>query len=650
MEKTMKWWSDCTANWREKWSKVRTERNKAREEAKQLRSNLESAIKESNSYKREKCELEMQITQLKKEMEKVHMLMMKHAGQFNKASLDAADEPERDGRDNNCSPDISSDGLKNVNSEDGLVTKVCQGGGGGQPADDSGQDDLDVEEYILQGGAMPKHSVELREKPDPLIAAEERRLIQQLSKDEYDEDYLLQKVSMLQVRLDDAQKTIQIERDEKNVIHKNFEKFRQDMQELREKCEELRAAKQDAVRELLTLQEQHRVEMRITNNSLQEEVAARETLERRLCELRTELERMQAENAAEWGKRERLETEKLNLERENKKLRAECADLQERIERKGRPPVSNTDTEFRALQQELLDKNKEITDIRHSHSKMKKMLSEANTELGHAVRRAEQYETEVKRLRSRVEELKRELAGAEDELDSACNHVRRLQRTNEELSGQTEGLQVQIQHLQTSQSKSKSGAGPALDSQPMFLSGSYYDAKPSFIDNEDPYDTKDKSLNNMFDFERAKQKFDNISRSTGGGGSHLNSKRSSSGQSQSKHASSSSASNSGIPKRQSSLTAGVSGVGTNNSGYYDCNNFSGDRPRDDSIPMLSSKALGMGGGGGANGGINDAIQFFDHDNQRGGGVGKLNITKVNNINLDGLKVSEDDECCQICRL
>lgn len=80
---------------------------------------------------------------------------------------------------------------------------------------------------------------------------------------------------------------------------------------------------------------------------------------------------------------------------------------------------------------------------------MKKMLSEANTELGHAVRRAEQYETEVKRLRSRVEELKHELAGAEDELDAACNHVRRLQRTNEELSGQTEGLQVQIQHLQT---------------------------------------------------------------------------------------------------------------------------------------------------------------------------------------------------------
>ncbi|XP_062534048.1 coiled-coil domain-containing protein 102A isoform X1 [Armigeres subalbatus] len=687
MEKTMKWWSDCTANWREKWSKVRTERNKAREESKQLRGSLEAAIKESNSYKREKCELEMQITQLKKEMEKVHMLMMKHAGQFNKASLDAADEPERDGRDNNCSPDISSDGLKNVNSEDGLVTKV------NNLPDDSGQDDLDIEEYILQGGAMPKHSVEFKDKSD--VMAEERRLIQQLSKDDYDEDYLLQKISMLQIRLDDAQKTIQIEREEKNSIHKNFEKFRLDMQELRDKCEELRAAKQDAVRELLTLQEQHRVEMRITNNSMQEEVAARETLERRLCELRTELERMQAENAAEWGKRERLETEKLNLERENKKLRAECQDLQERLERKGRGPVSNTDTEFRALQQELIDKNKEITDIRHSHSKMKKMLSEANTELGHAVRRAEQYETEVKRLRSRVEELKRELAGAEDELDSACNHVRRLQRTNEELSGQTEGLQVQIQHLQTSgspktlqdlgnykstnksnftsnsnykpnindlkqlfdsrhyndrQLQSKSRSAGTTETQPSFLSGSYYDAKPTYIDGDSPYESKDKSLNNMFDFERAKQKFDNISRSavSGASGAALpNSRRSSSGQNGLK---SQSGSVSGIPKRQSNTPSGsTAGSGAPMAGsYYDCNNFSDNR-NEDSIPLLSSSAKQHTSSGGA--AINDSVPFFDNDmpvkvaggSGGTGGVGtKLNITKMNNINLDALKVSEDD--------
>ncbi|NXR19716.1 C102B protein, partial [Cinclus mexicanus] len=52
MEKTMRWWSDCTANWREKWSKVRGERNKAREEARQLRIKLDSVIEELSLLKK----------------------------------------------------------------------------------------------------------------------------------------------------------------------------------------------------------------------------------------------------------------------------------------------------------------------------------------------------------------------------------------------------------------------------------------------------------------------------------------------------------------------------------------------------------------------------------------------------------------------
>lgn len=132
---------------------------------------------------------------------------------------------------------------------------------------------------------------------------------------------------------------------------------------------------------------------------------------------------MQAENAAEWGKRERLETEKLSLERDNKKLKSEIRDLQERLERRGHPQ-SSADTELRTLQQELSEKTKELAELKHSHAKLKKVLQDKLTELAHAVRRAEQYETEVKRLRGRVEELKRELAVAEDEVDSATNNIR----------------------------------------------------------------------------------------------------------------------------------------------------------------------------------------------------------------------------------
>lgn len=98
-------------------------------------------------------------------------------------------------------------------------------------------------------------------------------------------------------------------------------------------------------------------------------------------------------------------------------------DLQERLERKVHPQAS-ADTELRSLQQELSEKNKELSDLKHSHGKLKKVLQDKMTESAHAVRRAEQYETEVKRLRVRVEELKRELAVAEDEVDSASNNIR----------------------------------------------------------------------------------------------------------------------------------------------------------------------------------------------------------------------------------
>lgn len=261
-----------------------------------------------------------------------------------------------------------------------------------------------------------------------------------------------------------------------------------EVQELKERCEDLRTAKQNAVRELLQLQDQHQDQVRLIQLDLQDEASSREGMDRRLADLRTELEALQVEvssldwlknehscqmtmdftenwnhnacfkltyfeiisfkNAAEWGKRERLETEKISLERDNKKLRAEVRDLQERMERKGRP-LSTSDTDVRQLQQDLADRNKELSDLRHSHGKLKKVLQDKSTELAHAVRRAEQYETEVKRLRGRVEELKRELALAEDDVDSASNTIRKLQRSNDELQEQLEGLHVQVDHLQT---------------------------------------------------------------------------------------------------------------------------------------------------------------------------------------------------------
>ena len=58
----------------------------------------------------------------------------------------------------------------------------------------------------------------------------------------------------------------------------------------------------------------------------------------------------------------------------------------------------------------------ELADLKHIHTKLKKQYQEKMAELAHANRRVEQHEGEVKKLRLRVEELKKELAQAEDEV------------------------------------------------------------------------------------------------------------------------------------------------------------------------------------------------------------------------------------------
>lgn len=138
---------------------------------------------------------------------------------------------------------------------------------------------------------------------------------------------------------------------------KTFEKYRQELDDHKNKTEDLRHARQEAVRELLTMQETHHAELRIVNNSLMEEISTRENLERRLAELRMELEKLQNENAIEWEKRERLETDKLNLEREVKKLKSELMDSS-RGSFGAMRSSGGSDTEIRILQQELTEKNK----------------------------------------------------------------------------------------------------------------------------------------------------------------------------------------------------------------------------------------------------------------------------------------------------
>lgn len=379
MEKTMRWWSDCTANWREKWSKVRTERNKAREEARLLRARVDAATKEAAALKRDKHELEAEVDQLRQEFDYLRTT---------ESGPTAVRDPEL----------LASSGSASSHAEREHLEKL-----------------LDEEAGL----------------PHP----------------QRDLDPADQQTSLLQLRLDECTRLLLVERQEKSHLAKTLEKQTAELGQLRAKYDELRKSRQDTLKELNQVKAEHQDELECILIDLEDEASGRTCLDKRMTELRAQLVQLQGENAAEWGRRERLETEKLALERDNKNLRASLQEMHECLQRKAQSPTASTDQ--KTAQAELQHRTKELLDLKHAHSKLKKVLQEKSTELSHALRRSEQYEAEVKKLRGRIDELKKELATAEDEADSATNSIRKLQRSNDDLQGQVETLQVQLEHLQT---------------------------------------------------------------------------------------------------------------------------------------------------------------------------------------------------------
>ncbi|TKS69429.1 Coiled-coil domain-containing protein 102A [Collichthys lucidus] len=459
MEKTMRWWSDCTANWREKWSKVRAERNRARDEVRQLRQRLDTITKELTSVRRERQELASENETLRQET-----LRSAHTAPPPSATSPSSSPAHPCAASSSSSPTIpssspaSSSSSPQVNT-DGKLDRMGEGPLGSpepEPVRDvdldrqkmGQQKDLEVLDSVLRSRA-PEGDPEDWESRSGVNLSSSRSSSglsrQERSRQLWDDIGTVEedssKLNALQLRLDESQKVLLKEREDKLALSKSIERLEMELSQWKLKYEELTKTKQEALKQLNLLKEMHQDELGRISEDLEDELGARTSMDKKLAELRTEMERLQVENAAEWGRRERLETEKLTLERDNKKLRAQTEDLEEQLAKKRRQAASALDTDLKAIQSELFERNKELADLRHIHSKLKKQFQEKTAELAHANRRVESHEAEVKKLRLRVEELKKELGQAEDELDESHNQTRKLQRSLDEQVEQTENLQ-----------------------------------------------------------------------------------------------------------------------------------------------------------------------------------------------------------------
>jgi len=84
---------------------------------------------------------------------------------------------------------------------------------------------------------------------------------------------------------------------------------------------------------------------------------------------------MQAENAQEWAMREKLSSEKLALERENKRMRNEILRLEDELRERSRPPAAVGDVDTKTLQDELAGKTKVLCGCYSSGSFVRKNCS-----------------------------------------------------------------------------------------------------------------------------------------------------------------------------------------------------------------------------------------------------------------------------------
>ncbi|XP_037102576.1 coiled-coil domain-containing protein 102A [Syngnathus acus] len=465
MEKTMRWWSDCTANWREKWSKVRAERNRAREEVRQLRQKLDTLTKELSGARRERQEFLSENEMLRKDGVQLY-------SDFTPLPvISCASNPAHHHcifSASFCPSIVTSTSSTQVHSDCNvdILSEQLPASPEPEPVRDMNaqktgqQKEMGLPQSLLhlrsptgdnQGpwyyqsthgginscGAHSSSGLSRQER--------NRHLWGDISTTE-DE---LSKLHALQLRLDESQKILSKEREDKLELSKTIEKLETELSQWKLKYEELSKSKQEILKQLNLLREKHQDELGRISEDLEDELGARTTMYKKLAELRTEMERLQLENAAEWGRRERLETEKLALERDNKKLKAQTEDLEEQIAKKRHQAATAIDTDIKGIQTDLFEKNKELSDLRHIYAKLKKQFQDKTAELAHANRRVEGHEAEVKKLRLRVEELKKGLGQAEDELDESNNQTRKLQRSLDEQVEQTENLQVQLEHLQS---------------------------------------------------------------------------------------------------------------------------------------------------------------------------------------------------------
>lgn len=214
----------------------------------------------------------------------------------------------------------------------------------------------------------------------------------------------------------------------------------------------------------LLLDDKRRLEARIATleEELEEEQGNSEILMDRARKAQLSIEQLTTDLAAERSTTQKLETQRMLLERQNKELKAKLVELETAQRTKTKATIASLEAKIANLEEQMDTEVKERLAQQKLNRKQEKKIKEISLQLEDERRQTDQYKEQLDKSNARVKVLKRQLDEAEEEISREKAQKRKAQREMEDMMESQETMTREINNLKNK--LRRGGGGLALSS------------------------------------------------------------------------------------------------------------------------------------------------------------------------------------------
>ncbi|XP_041362309.1 myosin heavy chain, non-muscle-like isoform X2 [Gigantopelta aegis] len=223
---------------------------------------------------------------------------------------------------------------------------------------------------------------------------------------------------------------------------------------------------------LALIEEKRRLESRINEleDELEDENTNAELAADKARKAVLAMDQMSTELASERSVSQKLENQKLALERQNKEMRDKLAELEGQSRARTKAIIAALESKVVNLEEQLEIEAKERSMLQRTSRKLEKKLKELVLQAEDERRHADQYKEQVDKMTNRVKALKRQVDEGEEEIARLNAQKRKLQRDIDEQLEANEVVTREVNQLRkfrpsTATSRSARGLIASIRSQ-----------------------------------------------------------------------------------------------------------------------------------------------------------------------------------------